>query len=232
MSPESHPGHLNEGGLPPVYLQAKTVVCSLELCTLIMVHSQPLMNQNSGFHKFHKTCISPVSHTQAGTERHMLTPVRPGDTYEPRIWAQGAAGRPRDSPTRASLGTPSRSRGPPRARATPHIHAPAGARPTRPEGPSRWFSRGPPVPGRKDALPPPKAPWRSLWAPSHVSRPGTLRSGPLPRFPAQPPARPPPGAEHRAALRAVSTHPRGGGGWRAAALLNPRAHLHGPAPPR
>lgn len=61
--------------------------------------------------------------------------------------------------------------------------------------------------------------------PARVREDWAVASGSQPR----PPARPPPDAQHRTPLPAVSTHPRDGG-WLAAALLNLRAHLHGPAP--
>lgn len=56
--------------------------------------------------EFHKTWISPVSHTRVGTETYMLTPVRPGKIYQPRIWAKGALSRPRNSLTGEFLSTP------------------------------------------------------------------------------------------------------------------------------
>lgn len=163
----------------------------------------------------------------------MLTPVRPGEIYEPCIWAQGAAGRPRNSLTGAFLSTPSRPRGPRRHERPPTSNAPRGRQAHTPGRPLEVTLPGTPLLDVK--MPSSPSPAKSSLViplctfpclPARDSGEWAVASDSQPR----PPARPPPGTRHRTPLPVVSTHPRGGGGWRAAALLNPRAHLHGPAP--
>nr|XP_012420428.1 PREDICTED: basic proline-rich protein-like [Odobenus rosmarus divergens] len=153
------------------------------------------------------------------------------------------AGRGASARRAASRPTPSPGPGRPQARALlfePAPRAPSAFPPRRPRPhPAEHV-----LPPARSASPPPRA--------VRTSSPPTLReklpgAPPLCTFPClpardsgewavasgsqpRPPARPPPGARHSTPLPVVSTHPRGGGGWRAAALLNPRAHLHGPAP--
>lgn len=100
---------------------------------------------------------------------YMLTPVRPGEIYQPRIWAKGVAGRPRNSLTVAFLFTPPARAEPAGANAA-HILAP----PRTPGPHARKVPRGDPAgdPGsEQEGHPPPHE--KLLGDPS----------GPLPRSP-------------------------------------------------
>lgn len=116
---------------------------------------------------------------------------------------------------------------PPRTPQAPPSLAPRGRRALMPRRtlevilpgttPFPGVGRPPPQPQERllddPSVPSPRFPVRDSgeWAGTSVSQPA-----------------PGAGAGSGVPLPEVSTHPRGG--WRAAALLNPRAHLHGPAP--
>lgn len=153
------------------------------------------------------------------------TPVRPGEVSPPRGRAKGAAGRPRALP--AARFSPPPAPADPAGTSVSRPRAPRAPGPDAPKNPRGDSARDNGPRSREwDTLPPPREQLLddpSAHSPRSPIRPGGQWAGTSPSRPA-----PGAGAGNCAPLPEVGTHPRGG--WRAAALLNPRAHLHGPAP--
>ena len=96
-SPQHHPGHLKKECALPSGLPLEEPIVGLawrphlDYRSLGPTKSKLWISQVSRS-SFTRPYISPVSHTWAGTEMHTQTPVRAGETKEPRYLGGGGGG--------------------------------------------------------------------------------------------------------------------------------------------